>query len=390
MPSSNGNGARCLQEGRQALTLRLPRLRAGAAGTAPPGTPPAAVLRLLVLAPAHDRRSAAAGGGACGPRLYGAVDLLATEGGVAGELRQLGARMAAEWAPPAAREGGPSPPPPASRPLGQLLMPPEAWAAHFAPVVQDLAFLLQLRAAAAAAGADAGAAEAVGHTIEAAAAHLVGFAAGQAMPQTAALAAAGLPPGLMGAVVEPAGPAPRGPTAAPPAPGAVPAVVEPAGRAALGPVPAAAPAPVQPARWEQRGAAAGAAAGGGPPTLPSPAAAASRPAGPCSLRALLHASLAGFQQRPAVEPAYRRWRCVQAATVDQIAVVLFLCASVAILAKNLRDARLSTCAGFRVLGFWGFEKPKTLTNLAKNLRDVRLSRCAGFRVLGGGGLREQI
>jgi hypothetical protein len=136
---------RSLQLGRQAVTLRLPRRRAGAAATVP-GAPQAAVLRLLVLGPAHASSAAEAGGGS-GPCLYGAVDLLATTGGVARELRQLGARMAVEWAANAAAAlANGLAPPPAAPPLGQLPMPPEVWATHFAPVVQDLACLLVLAA----------------------------------------------------------------------------------------------------------------------------------------------------------------------------------------------------------------------------------------------------
>jgi hypothetical protein len=135
-----------LQPGRQAVMLRLPWLRAGAAAATVPDAPQAAVLRLLVLAPAHASGAAEAGGGS-GPCLYGAVDLLATTGGMARELRQLGGRMAVECAANAAAAlAGGLAPPPASPPMGQLPMPPEVWAAHFAPVVQDLACLLVLAA----------------------------------------------------------------------------------------------------------------------------------------------------------------------------------------------------------------------------------------------------
>jgi hypothetical protein len=120
-----------LQPGRQALTLRLPRLGAGAAATTL-GAQQAAVLLLLVMAEPGE-----------GGRMLSAVDLLATSGLVAWELRLLGERMASECAVeawPSQGNGLQTPGPP----LGPVTMTPEVWATHYQPFVQDLVRLFQL------------------------------------------------------------------------------------------------------------------------------------------------------------------------------------------------------------------------------------------------------
>jgi hypothetical protein len=357
------------------------------------------------------------GGGLC---LLGAVDLLATSAGVAGELRELGERMAAEWlhashapeggaaaddrapagpaaggaaaaqegaewlrasasapapAAPAGRPGRPAgrslsampcwdsaaqaestgtcaganandgvvaewlhasaPLPPAAAPAPappggrRLPMPPEVWAVHYVPVVQDLACLLQLGAAAAeadAAGEGAGEGEGAGGgwqqdaacTVEGVARHVRQFALEQAMPETAALAAMAA---MAAMAAGPSGGVPPARARARAAPRETTAAAVPAARA-----PPASRAPEGGAAADDRAPAAGGAAaaqegaeGAGPVSPPNRRAggAAGPPDGPPPMGALLLAGLLGFKDTGR-EHAYVRWRHARAPMGDQV------------------------------------------------------------------------